>query len=432
MKNIAINSKTSKEVESQSEPLHNQESFLSKPFSENLIRQNRKIEPQTSLDYNVIYPSENQQAYYPILEFQGEGGLIINELELIRLAIERDRGSPKKHVTTFYIFSPPGLGKTVMGSYLALSYNCPYQVINCVNSMIDLDLLGSQVLLGDKTMWQDGPIPSIIRAANHTGMGILIINELNALSVNAQMALNPLLDKQEGVVLTQNNNEFVKILPTSHLLIIAGMNPDVLGINDLQASVRDRASAIIEMNYPPVEKEARIIEQITGISPEWAKNFCEVIAECRKAKLMDKTITNAPSTRALIDWVNYSLIWGTMLAFQVTIANRYCAGFSAEEGKILERIATGKGVKKWKIAKIFEPDLIDSTIDIDAFHFPSTQPIEVKRAKPKPKPKSVSKISPKDRKAQKIQQRVKELKLQPLDSFCSSKKSKSSPSSKSK
>ncbi|MHA1745556.1 MAG: hypothetical protein ACTSWW_06125, partial [Promethearchaeota archaeon] len=72
MKNIAINSKTSKEVESQTEALHNQESFLSKPFSENLIRQNRKIEPQTSLDYNVIYPSENQQAYYPILEFQGE------------------------------------------------------------------------------------------------------------------------------------------------------------------------------------------------------------------------------------------------------------------------------------------------------------------------------------------------------------------------
>ena len=132
MKKIAIHSKTSKQIESQTESLPNQESLL-------------KNESQTTLEYNVIYPSETQQAYYPILEFQGEGGLIINELELIRLAIERDRVSPTKHVTTFYIFSPPGLGKTVMGGYLALSYNCPYQVINCVNSMIDLDLLGSQI-----------------------------------------------------------------------------------------------------------------------------------------------------------------------------------------------------------------------------------------------------------------------------------------------
>ena len=248
-------------------------------IKQEIIHEKQKPTTQKILPFNVIYPNKNQLTYYPVLEFEGEKKKKINELELIRLAVERDRLSKKKHVSTFYFFSPPGLGKTVLGAYLALCYNCPYQIINCVNSMIDLDLLGSQILIGDGTKWQDGPIPSIIRAANHYKMGILIINELNALTVNAQMALNPLLDKQEGVILTQNNNEFVKLSDDSHLLIIATMNPDVLGINDLQASVRDRASAILEMNYPSIEKESWVIQQITGLDEQWALKYCEVIAE---------------------------------------------------------------------------------------------------------------------------------------------------------
>ncbi len=378
---------------------------------------------QKKLKFNVYFPEKDQQIYFPMLEFKGYEDKNINELELIRLAIERDRAHPSKNVTTFYFFSPPGLGKTVMGAYLASCYKSPFQIINCVNSMIDLDLLGSQILQGEDTMWQDGPLPSIIRATNEFGMGILIINELNALTVNAQMALNPLLDRQEGVVLTQNNNEMVKIKSPNHLLIIASMNPDVFGIHDLQDSVRDRASAILEMSYPPLEKEIQLIQHLSGISEPLARKYCEVISECRKAKYMDKTISKAPSTRALLDWINYSGVWGPMLAFQMTIANRYCSGYSAEEREILLRLAKGKGVKLWKLEK--ESVLMTEIAEFDEFHFPSMQPIKKKvPKKPTPfKPSQKASIG-----KRKLQKAADQLNLSKLDSFMPSKTKKATKS----
>ena len=390
-----------------------------------LIKENPKFHlenkistTQKALPYNVIYPKENQQIYYPVLEFEGENKVKINELEIIRLAVERDRLSGIKHVLTFYFFSPPGLGKTVLGGYLAACYKCPYQIINCVNSMIDLDLLGSQILIGESTKWQDGPIPSIIRAANHSKMAILIINELNALTVNAQMALNPLLDKQEGVILTQNNNEFVNLSEDSQLLIIATMNPDVMGINDLQASVRDRASAIIEMTYPSLEKESWLIQQLTGLDEKWALMYCEVIAECRRAKFVDNTVTKAPSTRAIIDWINYSIVWGPMLSFKLTIANRYCAGNNEMEKKILIRIATGKGVPKWKFPK--DEELVKEIKKQDRFHFPTSQPMKIKKTDQKIK----KTLTTRQRKEIKQQKLAKKLNLVPLDNFFCKKEEK--------
>ncbi|WP_371803849.1 AAA family ATPase [Candidatus Lokiarchaeum ossiferum] len=379
----------------------------------------KKIQ-QSTLNFAVILPSENDPIYFPIMEFESSSRAKINELELIRRAIERDRNSGTKHVTTFYFFSPPGLGKTVMGGFLAKCYKCPYQIVNCVSSMIDLDLLGSQILVGENTVWQDGPITSIIRATNQYSMGILIINELNALTVNAQMALNPLLDRQEGVVLTQNNNEFVKMENHAHLLIIASMNPDVLGINDLQDSVRDRASAILSMNYPTIEKEAWLIQRLTSINEEWATKYCEVIAECRKANIVDKTISKAPSTRALIDWINYSTVWGPFLAFELTIANRYCAGINMDEAQILLRIASGKGVKKWKLPEnLINDSLNDSD---DEFFFPIPTEFEIKKAKvPKPAKKNMKPLTKGAKRAMKNQLLKKRLNLNPLDNFMQKK-----------
>ncbi len=370
---------------------------------------------QNKLKYNVLFPKDDQQTYYPMLNFEINDQEKINELELIRTAVEADRRIESKNTTTIYIFSPPGLGKTVMGGYLAKCYGCPYQIINCVNSMIDLDLLGSQVLVGESTLWQDGPIPSIIRATNDFNMGILLINELNSLSVNAQMALNPLLDRQEGVVLTQNNNEFVSLENEAHLLVIATMNPDVLGINDLQDSVRDRASLILKMDYPPPKKEAALVAKLTSIDEATALKFCKVIHECRKAKTVDRTVSNAPSTRSLLDWIQYSRAWGPRLAFEMTVANRYSGGVNPEEGEVFLRIAHGKGVSNWNLDETFEANSYEESLD--DFHFPTLNPIETNPKPPKEKP-------PKGRlkkKHYRLKKKAEQLGLQSLETFVKKK-----------
>ncbi len=303
------------------------------------------------LAYNVLFPSGQEQIYYPMLDFS-LGGKQSNELDLVRLAMLQDQQDPNRRVTAFYFLSPPGLGKTVLGAHLAKELKCPYQIINCVSTMTDLDLLGSHVLIGQETIWQDGPLPAIIRATNEHGVGILIINELNALTLTAQIGLNPLFDKQHCVVLTLNNNEVVRLNEGVHLLVIASMNPDILGVNELQDAIRDRSNAVIYMNYPTVDKEAWLVSKLTGLPDTITRQFTSVIYECRQLKLRDYQITKAPSTRGLLDWINYSSVWGTEVAFELAVVNRY--GTTEEERNALRVIGKGKAISNIKIPKPYE------------------------------------------------------------------------------
>nr|MDO8086208.1 AAA family ATPase [Candidatus Sigynarchaeum springense] len=291
--------------------------------------------------HNVIYPSGDEQKYFAMQEYRSAGH-VYTEIDIIRQALEQDVSNESRRVTTVYFMSPPGLGKTVLGAWLAREYDCPYQVINCVSSMTDLDLLGSHVLVGQETIWQDGPLPSIIRATNEHSMGILIINELNALTTNAQLGLNPLLDKQQCIILTQNNNERVQVQPGAHLLILASMNPDILGVNELQEAVRDRSNIVLFFDYPTVEKEADLVHKLTGLDVETAKRFTSVISECRLLKTRDRQITQAPSTRGLLDWINYAPVLGTEIAFELAVVNRY--GTTEDERNALKMIARGKHI----------------------------------------------------------------------------------------
>nr|MDO8111764.1 MoxR family ATPase [Candidatus Sigynarchaeota archaeon] len=294
-----------------------------------------------NLLHNVIFPDGDEQEYFPMQEYGSNSGMF-NEVDVIKRATERDKSDPAKRVTTVFFMSPPGLGKTVLGAYLAREYLCPYQVINCVSSMTDLDLLGSHVLVGQETIWQDGPLPSIIKATNEHGIGILIINELNALTTNAQLGFNPLFDKQQSVILTQNNNERIQVRKGAHLLILASMNPDILGVNELQDAVRDRSNIVLFFDYPTVEKEAQLVHNLTGLDVSIATRFTSVINECRLLKTRDRQITQAPSTRGLLDWINYAPVLGTEIAYELSIVNRY--GTTEDERNALKMIARGKHI----------------------------------------------------------------------------------------
>jgi len=291
------------------------------------------------LDYNVIMPS-NEQEYYPMLDYEGK-----NELQVIESVFDADKKSGK-NITIIYLMSPPGLGKTVMGGWIARKYDCPYQIINCVSTMTDMDLLGNYVLIEKETVWQDGPLPSIVRATNEGDgrgdhkLGVLIVNEINALTLNAQVALNPLMDKQQCVVLSLNNNEVVRVESDAHLLILASMNPDIMGVNELQESVRDRANIVMHMDYPSPEKEASLVNKITGIDESVARKFSEIVSECRSLKTRDHKIMHAPSTRGLLDWINYSRSIGVSCAYELCIVSKY--GTNEEERNSIRLVARGK------------------------------------------------------------------------------------------
>jgi hypothetical protein len=342
----------------------------------------KRIESTKHLKHNVLLPTGDEQEYIPMLRYEGD----VNEVDVIERALENDKKIPGKNVTTIYFMSPPGLGKTVMGAWIARKLNCPYQIINCVSTMSDLDLLGSFVLVGQETVWQDGPLPSIIRAANEHKVGVLIINELNALSLTAQVALNPLLDKQQCVVLMINNNELVRVAKDAHLLVLASMNPDILGVNALQDSVRDRANAVIYMDYPSPERESELVVKLTGVNKMAADIYAKIISECRLLKTRDHKITQAPSTRGLIDWINYSRCLSVKLAFELSIVNKY--GTTEDERSALRIMGSGKGIDD--IEPLFGENAIESDKKL-ATKKPKKSAIETAEEKRKIIPKTAAK-----------------------------------------
>jgi MoxR-like ATPase len=126
------------------------------------------------------------------------------------------------------------------------------------------------------------------------------------------------------------------------LLILASMNPDILGVNELQDAVRDRSNLVLFFDYPSVEKETELVNKLTGLNMDIAERFTSVINECRQLKTRDRQITQAPSTRGLLDWINYAPVLGTEIAFDLAVVNRY--GTSEDERNALKMIARGKHI----------------------------------------------------------------------------------------
>jgi hypothetical protein len=175
-------------------------------------------------------------------------------------------------------------------------------------------------------------------------------------------------------MLSLNNNEVVKVDNNAHLLIIASMNPDIMGVNELQDSVRDRSNAVIYLDYPTVDREANLINKLIDLPIPAAKRFSEVITECRLLKTRDHQITKAPSTRGLIDWINYSYAWGIELAFELTIVNRY--GSNEDERNTIQLIGQGKNINSIELPPLPRNSLvIENDVQLEIENNPTGETI---------------------------------------------------------
>ena len=55
----------------------------------------------------------------------------------------------------------------------------------------------------------------------------------------------------------------------------------------------------------------------------------------------------------MIDWVNYSAVWGPLLAFEMSLANKYTAGINPEEAEILKSEISDEDLSYIELGAVF-------------------------------------------------------------------------------
>jgi hypothetical protein len=188
---------------------------------------------------------------------------------------------------------PKGDGKSLSFVFWAHSTKTPIIKVKCSEDVKDKHLTGSFILRPGETPFILGPLPTAIDIANEYGRAILVFEEINALTPQAQKQLNELLDFQREVSIAQISKTY-RLSDNANLWCVATMNPSVYGgTYDLNEDLRSRFSEV-EIDYPKHGQEVKIINANVPFSEvtikdtnkatydEFVKNCINLANETRK------------------------------------------------------------------------------------------------------------------------------------------------------
>lgn len=154
---------------------------------------------------------------------------------------------------------PKGDGKTLSVITYAHATNTPIIIQECSEDTKKMDLMGSQTLIGDETIFTLGCIPAAIDAANEFGRAILLLEELSALTPQVQKQLNAVTDFRRQCSMPFLGKTY-KLLPNKYLWVVGTMNPSVYGgTYDLNEDLKSRFEEI-DLTYPEVGQEKQVLQ----------------------------------------------------------------------------------------------------------------------------------------------------------------------------
>jgi MoxR-like ATPase len=141
----------------------------------------------------------------------------------------------------------PGLGKTLLARTLAAHRGGRFKRIQCTSDLMPSDITGIHVFNSDTRGFDFVPGPLFA--------DVVLVDEINRTSPKTQSAL---LEAMEEGTVTIDRETYD--LPDSHF-VIASQNPhEFEGTYPLPESQLDRFLLRLDMDYPPVEMEQRVLE----------------------------------------------------------------------------------------------------------------------------------------------------------------------------
>ncbi len=225
------------------------------------------------------------------------------------------------------LMGPTGSGKTLFGHAFASLEQIPYYSLPCDVSLDTTALMGKYVPtdVPGKFRWQDGPVTTLWRGPCGLGgdcddpecvAGVLNISEVNFMTPKIAAAIFSALDDRRSLMLLAHEGEIV----TAHrgLLVIADMNPNYRGTQDLNVAFKNRWAVKVNWDYDTSVEESLVK------SP----TLREI---ARKVRAMVGVEVNTPvSTNMMIEFENFAK--DADLGLDFAIGNFVCA-FDADEQK---------------------------------------------------------------------------------------------------
>ncbi len=252
--------------------------------------------------------------------------------------------------TNLLVKGPKGDGKSLSVTTFAYETNTPLIVQECSEDTKRQDLLGTQNLLGDETIFTLGCIPAAIETANEYGRCILCFEEVNALTNQVQKMLNAVTDFRKQCSLPFLGKTY-QLRPDAFLWVVGLMNPSAYsGTYDLNEDLKSRFEEI-DLPYPEAGLEKTILhtacKHLLGLKMPTAAHAV-VDSKTIDVEYMDDMVLNqliklagetrqqatayALSTRDLVRIVKNFVTFGPELALQFVLCK-----FEGEEDKNIMR-----------------------------------------------------------------------------------------------
>ncbi|MFT7519729.1 MAG: nitric oxide reductase NorQ protein [Kiritimatiellia bacterium] len=185
---------------------------------------------------------------------------------------------------------PTGCGKTRFVRHMAYKLGRPLITVACHDDLTASDLVGRYLLLGDETVWMDGPLTAGVRHG-----AIVYLDEVVEARRDTLVVMHPLTDDRR--ILPVDRLGETLHAPAEFMLVIS-YNPGFQSaLKELKPSTRQRFVAL-EFDFPAPDVERLVVARESGVDDRTADLL--VRAAIRLRHLTDRGLEAGASTRALI------------------------------------------------------------------------------------------------------------------------------------
>ncbi|GAB4177515.1 MAG: CbbQ/NirQ/NorQ/GpvN family protein [Rhodocyclaceae bacterium] len=185
---------------------------------------------------------------------------------------------------------PTGCGKTRFVEYMAWRLKRPLVTVACHDDLTTADLVGRYLIVGEQTVWMDGPLTAAVRAG-----AICYLDEIVEARKDTTVVIHPLTDSRR-VLAVDKRGELVAA-PESFTLVVS-YNPGYQSVlKEIKPSTRQRFVAL-DFDYPAPEVEARIVATEAGVDEDFARRLVKLGELTRNLK--GQGLDEGASTRLLV------------------------------------------------------------------------------------------------------------------------------------